>query len=144
MEIFRIFRFEAAHRLPHVPPGHKCGRVHGHSYTVEVRVRGALDPKLGWVTDFADLAAAFAPVDEALDHRLLNDVEGLSNPTCENLAVWIWDRLAPAVPLLAEICVRETPSTGCVYRGELSAPTASAARTPRRRSTRARRPTRRG
>ena len=116
MEIFREFTFEAAHRLPEVPAGHKCARLHGHSYRVEVHVRGPVDRELGWVMDFADLKTAFAPLYEQLDHHYLNEVPGLRNPTSENLAVWIWERLAERLPLSA-VVVRETCTSGCVYRG---------------------------
>jgi 6-pyruvoyltetrahydropterin/6-carboxytetrahydropterin synthase len=143
MEIFRTFRFEAAHSLPNVPPGHQCGRMHGHSYGVDVHVAGPLDPRLGWVVDFAEIDEAFAPVLAALDHRTLNDVDGLANPTCEHLAVWIWHRLRARLPGLSQVVVRETPRAGCAYRGEpVTAPRASAARTRRRRPTRGRPPTR--
>jgi 6-pyruvoyltetrahydropterin/6-carboxytetrahydropterin synthase len=117
VEIFKSFRLESAHSLPNVPAGHKCGRVHGHSYVLEIHVEGKLDPRLGWVTDFADLSAAFDPLFDALDHRYLNDVEGLGNPTCENLAIWIWDRLKPRLPILSQVVVQETCTSGCVYRG---------------------------
>lgn len=119
MEIFREFTFEAAHRLPHVPEGHKCARLHGHSFRVEIHVRGEVDPELGWVMDFAELKKAFQPLDDQLDHRYLNDVDGLENPTSENLARWIWDRLTDTLPLSA-VQVRETCTSGCVYRGEMS------------------------
>jgi 6-pyruvoyltetrahydropterin/6-carboxytetrahydropterin synthase len=118
MEIWKEFGFEAAHRLPNVPEGHQCARLHGHSFRVAVHVRGPLDPTLGWVMDFAELKAAWRPLDEALDHRYLNDVPGLENPTSEVLARWIWERLAPALPGLSQVVVRETCTSGCVYRGE--------------------------
>ena len=117
MEIFKQFTFEAAHRLPHVPAGHKCSRLHGHSYRVEVHVRGPIDPTLGWVVDFADLRDAFEPIRARLDHYYLNEIEGLENPTSERLARWIWDRLKPQLPLLSKIVVRETCTSGCVYDG---------------------------
>lgn len=117
MEIWKEFGFEAAHLLPNVPAGHKCARLHGHSFVVEVHVRGEPDPTLGWVMDFADLKAAWRPLHEALDHRYLNDIPGLENPTSEVLARWIWERLAPALPLLAKVVVRETCTSGCVYTG---------------------------
>jgi 6-pyruvoyltetrahydropterin/6-carboxytetrahydropterin synthase len=117
MDLFREFTFEAAHRLPKVPAGHKCARLHGHSYRVEVQVSGEVDADTGWVLDFADLSEAFRPVREQLDHYYLNDIDGLQNPTSEVLARWIWDRLAAALPLSA-VVVRETCTSGCIYRGE--------------------------
>ena len=118
MDIFKSFTLEAAHRLPHVPEGHKCARLHGHSFHVEVHVRGPVDPHLGWVADFADVKAAFRPLHDVLDHNYLNEIEGLSNPTSENLARWIWDRLRPALPGLWRVVIRETCTSGCVYEGE--------------------------
>jgi 6-pyruvoyltetrahydropterin/6-carboxytetrahydropterin synthase len=117
MEIFREFTFEAAHRLPQVPEGHKCGRLHGHSYRTEVHVTGAVDETAGWVMDFGLIKEAFAPLLSQLDHYYLNEVEGLENPTSENLARWIWDRLAPSLPMLSAVTVRETCTSGCTFRG---------------------------
>lgn len=117
MEISKTFHIEAAHRLPGVPAGHKCARLHGHSFVVEIHVRGPVDPQLGWVMDFADIKAAFAPLFDALDHRYLNEVEGLENPTSENLARWIWQRLRPRLPLLARVVVRETCTSACSFDG---------------------------
>jgi 6-pyruvoyltetrahydropterin/6-carboxytetrahydropterin synthase len=117
MEIFREFSFEAAHRLPNVPAGHKCARLHGHSFRLTVHLEGVPDARLGWVEDFAEITEAMRPLLEALDHRYLNEVEGLENPTSENLARWIWERLGPRQPGLSGITVRETCTTGCVYRG---------------------------
>jgi 6-pyruvoyltetrahydropterin/6-carboxytetrahydropterin synthase len=118
MQIHKSFRFEAAHRLPHVPEGHKCARLHGHSFRVEVHVAGELDPRLGWVMDFAELKAAAKPVIEQLDHRYLNEIEGLENPTSEVVARWIWERLRPRLPQLVQVVVSETCTSGCSYRGE--------------------------
>ena len=118
MDIFKRFTIEAAHRLPNVPEGHKCARLHGHSFQVEVHVSGEPGADTGWVMDFSDIKAAFAPIHAQLDHHCLNDVEGLENPTSERLASWIWDRLKPALPLLSEIVVQETCTSGCRYRGE--------------------------
>lgn len=118
MELRRTFQFEAAHRLPHVPSGHKCARLHGHSFRVEVVVEGPLDPHLGWVMDYADIKAAFAPLFQQLDHHYLNEISGLENPTSELLAKWIWERLRPDLPLLRELVVAETCTARCVYRGE--------------------------
>lgn len=118
MDIFNIFHLEAARRLPHLPAEHPCARLHGHSFKVEVHVSGPLDERLGWVTDFAEVERAWAPIKAALDHRTLNDVPGLENPTSERLAMWIWARLKPALPGLARIVVQETATAGCVYRGD--------------------------
>jgi 6-pyruvoyltetrahydropterin/6-carboxytetrahydropterin synthase len=118
MELFKEFTFEAAHRLPGVPDEHKCARLHGHSYRVEVHVAGDVDPRSGMVMDFADIRAAFAPIRDRLDHYYLNEIEGLENPTSENLARWIWQRLKPGLPQLVRIVVRETCAVGCVYTGE--------------------------
>lgn len=116
-EIFREFTFEAAHRLPNVPEGHKCSRLHGHSFKVVVSVAGPVDPDLGWVMDFGDVKTAFKPLEDQLDHRYLNEVDGLENPTSENLARWIWDRLQLSLAGLTEVVVRETCTSGCRYRG---------------------------
>jgi 6-pyruvoyltetrahydropterin/6-carboxytetrahydropterin synthase len=117
MEIFKEFGFEAAHRLPHVPEGHKCARLHGHSFRVTVHVEGAVGERSGWVCDFADIAAAMVPVVEVLDHAYLNDIDGLDNPTSEVVAVWIWERVAGALPGLSQVVVRENCTSGCAYRG---------------------------
>ena len=117
MEIYKEFGFEAAHRLPNVPAGHKCARLHGHSFRVRVVVDGPVDARAGWVLDFAELGAAWRPVHEALDHRYLNDAPWLENPTSERLAVWIWEQLKPTLPLLSEVVVHETCTAGSRYRG---------------------------
>jgi 6-pyruvoyltetrahydropterin/6-carboxytetrahydropterin synthase len=117
VDISKTFRIEAAHRLPNVPPGHKCARLHGHSFVIEVHVKGPVDPVLGWVMDFADMKAAFAPVFERIDHRYLNEVTGLENPTSENLARWVWDELKPRLPLLDHVIVHETCTSACRYDG---------------------------
>ncbi len=118
MEIFKEFTFEAAHRLPNVPEGHKCARLHGHSFRVKLYVSGPVDPHAGWVMDFAELKRAFRPLHDILDHQYLNDIEGLENPTSENLARWIWKRLRPTLPQLSRVQVRETCTSGCIYQGE--------------------------
>jgi 6-pyruvoyltetrahydropterin/6-carboxytetrahydropterin synthase len=118
VEIYKEFRFEAAHLLPNVPPGHQCARLHGHSYRVVVRLEGELDPRAGWVRDFADLSSAMSPLIQCLDHHDLNEIDGLENPTSEILARWLWERLLPALPELSEVEVCETVNSGCVYRGE--------------------------
>jgi 6-pyruvoyltetrahydropterin/6-carboxytetrahydropterin synthase len=117
MELRKTFQIEAAHRLPRVPAGHKCGRMHGHSFRIEVAVEGPMDPQMGWVMDYADIKAAFRPLFEQLDHNCLNEIPGLENPTSEILAAWIWEHLKPRLPLLTEVVVAETCQSRCVYRG---------------------------
>lgn len=117
MEIFTELSFEAAHRLPNVAEGHKCARLHGHSFRVAVHVEGNVGANSGWVMDFADLRSVVGPVRDTLDHRYLNEIPGLENPTSEVLAQWIWNRLTPALPGLSQVVVRETCTSGCAYRG---------------------------
>jgi 6-pyruvoyltetrahydropterin/6-carboxytetrahydropterin synthase len=117
MDIFKRFHIEAAHRLPNVPPGHKCARLHGHSFGVEIHVSGTPDAQTGWIMDFADIKSAFAPIFAELDHHYLNEVPGLDNPTSERLAEWIWNRLKPALPLLSKVVIHETCTSGCIYSG---------------------------
>ena len=114
------FRFEAAHRLPAVPQGHKCARLHGHSFKIEVQVEGEVDPQSGWLIDYAQIAKAFEPIRAQLDHYYLNEIKGLENPTSENLAGWIWERIAPELPLLKRIVVHETCTARCIYEGPSS------------------------
>ena len=119
MEIYREFAFEAAHRLPNVPEGHKCARLHGHSYKLTVHIDGPVEENTGWVMDFGDLKQVAKPLIDQLDHYYLNEVAGLENPTSEVLAKWVWDRLAGSLPLTA-VAVQETCTSGCIYRGEQS------------------------
>jgi 6-pyruvoyltetrahydropterin/6-carboxytetrahydropterin synthase len=119
MRIYKEFRIEAAHLLPNVPEGHKCRRLHGHSFGIGVHVAGAPAAGSGWIMDFADISAAFGPLFEQLDHRYLNEIPGLENPTSENLARWVWNRLKPALPALAAVRIAETCTSGCEYEGEL-------------------------
>lgn len=118
MDIYKDFHFEAAHRLPNVPDGHKCARLHGHSFQVRITVSGDAPEPAGWVMDFADLKNAFRPLLDRLDHYYLNDIPGLENPTSENLCRWIWQRLSPSLTSLSAVEVRETCTSGCIYRGE--------------------------
>jgi 6-pyruvoyltetrahydropterin/6-carboxytetrahydropterin synthase len=118
MEIFKVFKFDAAHRLPNVDKGHKCSEIHGHSFRVEIYVEGTVDQHYGWVIDFAGIDKAFQPIYDQLDHKYLNDIDGLSNPTSENIARWIWERLHIKLPQLSKIVVQESEESGCVYRGE--------------------------
>jgi 6-pyruvoyltetrahydropterin/6-carboxytetrahydropterin synthase len=117
LELRKTFQFEAAHLLPNLPQSHKCRRLHGHSFRAEIVLEGPCHPKLGWVMDYADISDAFKPLWEQLDHRYLNEVPGLENPTSENIALWIWERLKPVLPQLTEVTVAETCTARCVYRG---------------------------
>jgi len=117
MEIWKEFTFDAAHVLPNVPEGHKCRRLHGHTYRVRIYVSGEPDDRVGWVMDFGDIKAAFEPILDRLDHYYLNDIEVLEKPTAEVLARWIWQRLEPRLPMLSRIEIHETCTTGCSYAG---------------------------
>jgi 6-pyruvoyltetrahydropterin/6-carboxytetrahydropterin synthase len=117
MELRKTFQFEAAHLLPHLPKSHKCRRLHGHSFQVEVAVAGECDARLGWLIDYAEITDAFKPIFEKLDHYYLNEIHGLENPTSENVAAWIWKKLKPRLPLLTEVVVAETCTARAIYRG---------------------------
>ncbi|MBU0638178.1 MAG: 6-carboxytetrahydropterin synthase QueD [Planctomycetes bacterium] len=117
VRLTRTFTFEAAHALPTFPDGHKCRRLHGHSYSVEVVVEGEVDPERGYLIDYGDIKAACTPLRDRLDHYHLNEIEGLENPTSENLARWIWERLVERLPLLHAVIVQETCTSACEYRG---------------------------
>ncbi len=112
------FRFEAAHHLPNVPEGHKCRRLHGHSFHCTVHISGEVDPTLGWLMDYSEVRAVIEPVRLQLDHYYLNEVEGLENPTSERVARWLWDRLWAGLPRLTAVTVRETCTARCTYRGK--------------------------
>ncbi len=118
VELTKSFTFEAAHALPTFPEGHKCRRLHGHSFHVEVRLAGEVDPAQGYLVDYGEIAAACDPVRRQLDHYHLNEIRGLENPTSESIARWIWERLTPALPLLTAVVVQETCTSSCEYRGE--------------------------
>jgi len=118
MEIFKKFTFEAAHRLPNVRAGHKCARLHGHSYSLEVHVNGQPDAHLGWIMDFADITKAVEPVIRRLDHYYLNEIEGLENPTSETIVRWVWPQIKKTLPTLSKLVISETCTSGCVYCGE--------------------------
>jgi 6-pyruvoyltetrahydropterin/6-carboxytetrahydropterin synthase len=117
VELTKEFRFEAAHRLPHVPPGHKCARVHGHSYKVELQVSGPVDPHTGWLFDFGVIDEAWATLHERFDHHNLNEVPGLENSTCENIAIYVWRALHPKIPQLSAVTIWEMSDGRCTYRG---------------------------
>lgn len=117
MEIFKKFTFDSAHFLPNVPDGHKCKEIHGHTYQLTVYMEGEPDAQLGWVMDFAELKQAIEPVIKQVDHKFLNQIAGFENPTCENIAIWLWNQIKPNVPLLSRIELFETPTSGVVYKG---------------------------
>lgn len=116
--IIKDFRFEAAQTLPTLPGDHKCKRMHGHSFKVEIVVEGEVNPQIGWVYDHADISRAMKPILDQVDHSYLNEIEGLEVPTIENMAAWLWRKLAPQLPGLCEIVIHETPSARCIFRGE--------------------------
>jgi 6-pyruvoyltetrahydropterin/6-carboxytetrahydropterin synthase len=117
VELREQFGFEAAHRLPHTPRGHKCRRLHGHSFKVTIEIKGVVDEETGWLIDFAEIEEAWEPLHDDLDHYYLNEVPGLENPTSERLARWIWERLEPELPMLHAVTVHETCTASCTYRG---------------------------
>jgi len=118
VELTKEFRFEAAHHLPKTPPGHRCRELHGHGYRVELLLAGEVDPERGWLVDFDEIDRAVMPVIAKLDHRLLNSVEGLENPTSENLALFLWRQIKPLIPQLQAVTVSESLDSRCTYRGE--------------------------
>ncbi len=118
MEVYREFSFDAAHRLPNLPPEHRCSRLHGHTFQVVVHLEAGVGKESGWVRDFGEIKKLCGPVIDELDHTFLNDVPGLENPTSENIARWVWKRLEPVLPELSMVEIKETESTGCVYRGQ--------------------------
>lgn len=118
LKLSKTFRFEAAHSLPTFPEGHKCRRLHGHSFRFDVVVEGEVDPAKGYLIDYGDIKKACDPIVKQLDHYYLNDIDGLSNPTAEMIAKWLWDRIKPQLPLLSKIVVNETCTSSCEYAGE--------------------------
>jgi 6-pyruvoyltetrahydropterin/6-carboxytetrahydropterin synthase len=118
VRLTKEFGFEAAQTLPNAPEGHKCRRMHGHSFKLEISVEGEVDPATGWLYDHAEITSAMKPILKQLDHSYLNEIPGLENPTIENMAAWFWQKLAPLCRGLCEIVVHETPTARCVYRGE--------------------------
>jgi 6-pyruvoyltetrahydropterin/6-carboxytetrahydropterin synthase len=117
MKVVQAFTFEAAHRLPHMPACHPCRRLHGHSYRVELKFDGQVDPHTGFVIDFFEIERVFTPILRSLDHQFLNEVEGLDNPTAENISIWIWTRTKALLPTLSLVAVYETPNCWAEYDG---------------------------
>mgnify|MGYP003323155375 FL=1 len=118
MEVYKTFAIEAARSLPKLPDDHPCKKVHGHSFKITVTVEGEIDQATGFVMDFADIDSAFRPIYERIDHKYLNEINGLENPSSENLCRWIWKQLDLSLNGLKQIEVKETESTGCIYKGE--------------------------
>ncbi len=117
MEIYKRFTFDSAHFLPNVPDDHKCKNMHGHTYTLTAYFEGDLDSEMGWLIDFGDVKKVVKPIIDVLDHKLLNNIEGLENPTCEIIAIWIWNKIKPKLPLLSKVILDETPTSGAIYAG---------------------------
>ena len=111
----RHFQIEAAHQLTLLPDGHKCRRLHGHSFHIDIHVTGEADPTLGWVMDYDQIDEAWEPLFKTLDHHFLNEIPGLENPTSETLALWIFDRLKDSLPGLSGIAISETCQESCLY-----------------------------
>lgn len=118
MKIYKEFFFDSAHYLPKVEEGHPCKRMHGHTYKLRIWIKGKIDPEKGWLVDFGDIKKIIKPLVDQLDHRCLNEIEGLENPTSENLCIWIWQKIKPQIPGLCEVDIFETPSSGAVYEGD--------------------------
>ena len=118
VRLVKELSFEAAHRLPKVPVGHKCARLHGHSFRVDLSVEGEVNPETGWFIDYAEIDRLWEPLHQVLDHNYLNEVPGLENPTSENLARWLWERLKPNLAVLGKVVVHETCDARCEYWGE--------------------------
>lgn len=118
MIIYRSFKFDAAHFLPHVPERHECGKMHGHVYTLKVFISGEIDPETFLLRDFDELRTVVSSATNILDHQVLNDVDGLEDPTCENILIWLWDRIRPSLPDLVKLELNETPTSGAIYEGQ--------------------------
>jgi 6-pyruvoyltetrahydropterin/6-carboxytetrahydropterin synthase len=117
VRLTKSFSFEAAHLLGTFPPGHKCRRLHGHSFRFDVIVEGDVESEKGYLIDYGEISAAVEPIVRQLDHYYLNEIDGLANPTSEVLAKWLFDRIKSRLPMLGGIIVRETCTTACEYRG---------------------------
>ena len=118
MNVYKTFSIEAARSLPNLSDDHPCKKVHGHSFKITITISGEIEPQTGFVLDFNDITMAFKPIKEQIDHAYLNDINGLENPSSENLSIWIWDKLLKALPTIKQIEIKETDSTGCIYKGD--------------------------
>ena len=117
MIIFKHFHFDSAHFLPNVPQGHKCKEVHGHTYKMTLFFEGEVDPHMGWFLDFSEIKKTVGPLINSVDHHLLNNIDGLENPTCENIAIWFWEKIYPHLPQISKIVLNETSTSGAIYTG---------------------------
>lgn len=120
MIVYKKFTIESARSLPNLSDNHPCSRVHGHSFKIIISLEGSINTKTGFVFDFSDIEKAFNPIKNKLDHVYLNDIDGLENPSSENLCIWIWEKLKVRLPELFKIEIKETSSTGCIYKGEVT------------------------
>ena len=118
MELRKTFQFEAAHYLPNLPKEHKCSRLHGHTFNLRISLEDKINKETGWVEDFSEIKKIFTPIYDQLDHSYLNNIKGLENPTSENIVIWIWKKLKPSLPVLSSLEIKESSSTGCIYKGE--------------------------
>ena len=118
MIVYKKFNIESARSIPKLPKTHPCHHIHGHSFKIIISVKGPVNKQNGFVTDFQDIDDAFSPFKKELDHSYLNNIEGLQNPTSENICIWIWDKIQSSLPNIYKIEIKETDSTGCIYKGE--------------------------
>ena len=118
MIVYKKFHIESARSLPNLPDEHPCSQVHGHSFEIILKVSGELNEKTGFIIDFQEIEDSFDPIRKLLDHAYLNNIKGLENPTSENIVIWIWNKLKPSLPVLSSLEIKESSSTGCIYRGE--------------------------
>lgn len=114
-ELKQHFHIESARFLPHLPKSHPCANMHGHSFKIILQLKGELQPQVGWVMDYHEISLVMAPLLKQLDHKVLNEVPGLENPTSELLAKWIYEKARLSIPLLQSVTIMETTSTECKY-----------------------------
>ena len=118
MIVYKKFNIESARSIPNLPKTHPCHHIHGHSFKIIISVKGPVNKQNGFVVDFQDIDDAFSSFKKELDHSYLNDIEGLQNPTSENICIWIWDKIQSSLPNIYKIEIKETDSTGCIYKGK--------------------------
>ncbi len=118
-ELKQHFQIESARFLPKLEKSHPCSRMHGHSFKIILTLVGSLDPVVGWVIDYNEIQERMKPILDRIDHRVLNEVPGLENPTSEYLAKWLYDQARAVLPTLNRVTVAETPATECSYPASL-------------------------